>query len=65
MNASKYKKNTLKLLKISAFKFQRKKWMPFKLFEILEQFMMGAFVITLTQLERTGSTAKVFIPLEI
>ena len=39
--------------------------MPFKLFECLEQFMTRAFLITLTQLEKTGSTGKVFIPLEI
>ena len=39
--------------------------MPFKLFEFLERFMNGAFLITLTQLEKTGSTGEVFIPLEI
>ena len=39
--------------------------MPFKLLEFLERFMNGAFLITLTQLEKSGSTAKVFIPLEI
>ena len=38
--------------------------MPFQLFEFLEQFMIGAFLITLTQLEKTGSTGKVFIPLK-
>ena len=27
--------------------------------------MTGAFLITLTQLEKTGSTGKVYIPLEI
>ena len=32
--------------------------MPFELFEFLEQFMMGAFLITLTRLEKTGSTGK-------
>ena len=30
--------------------------MPFKLFEFLERYMIGAFMITLTQLEKTGST---------
>ena len=39
--------------------------MPFKLFEFLEQILIGAFLITLIQLEKTGSTGKVFIPLEI
>ena len=39
--------------------------MPFKLFEFLEQIMIGAFLITLTQLKKTGSIGKVFIPLEI
>ena len=38
--------------------------MPFKLFEFKEQFMIGAFSITWTQLENTGSTGKAFIPLE-
>ena len=38
--------------------------MTFKLFKSLERFMIGAFLITLTQLEKTGSTGKVFIPLE-
>ena len=39
--------------------------MPFKLFEIIERFMIGAFLITLNQLQKTESTSKVFIPLEI
>ena len=39
--------------------------MLFKLFEFQERFTIGAFLITLTQLEKTGSTGKVFIPLEI
>ena len=39
--------------------------MPFKLFEFLERFMIGAFLITLTQLEKTGSIGKILIPLEI
>ena len=30
------------------------------LFKFLEQFMTGAFLITLTQLEKTGSTGKSF-----
>ena len=34
--------------------------MPFKLFEFLEQLKIGAFLITLTQIEKTGSTGKVF-----
>ena len=39
--------------------------MPFELFEFLERFMIGAILITLTHLEKTGSIGKVFIPLEI
>ena len=39
--------------------------MPFKLFEFLEQFVFSAFLITLTQFEKTGSKGKVFIPLEV
>ena len=37
--------------------------MPFKLFKFLEQIMI--VLITLTQLEKTRSTGKVFIPMEI
>ena len=33
--------------------------MPFKFFEFLERFMTVAFLITLTQLEKTGSTGRV------
>ena len=39
--------------------------MPFNLFQFLEIIIIGAFLITLTQLEQPGSTGKVFIPLEI
>ena len=40
--------------------------MPFKLFEFLENFMIGAFLIKLTQFKKkTGSIGKVLIPLEI
>ena len=39
-------KNTDLLEKTSTFEFQRKKYMPFKFFEFLEQFMIGAFLIT-------------------
>ena len=38
--------------------------MSLNLFEFLERFMTSAVLITLTQLEKTGSTGKVFIPLE-
>ena len=44
MNASKHKKNTDFLEKISTFDFQKN--MPFKLFEILRKLMIGAFLIT-------------------
>ena len=39
--------------------------MSFKLFEFLDRFMIGIFFKTLTQLEKTGSTGEIFIPLEI
>ena len=39
--------------------------MPFKLIEFVEQFRIGTFLITLNQLEKTGSIGKGFIPLEI
>ena len=39
--------------------------MPFKLFEFQEQSIMDAFLKTLTQHEKIGSTGKVFIQLEI
>ena len=39
--------------------------MPFKLFEFQEQSIIDAFLKTLTQHEKTGSTGKVFIQLEI
>ena len=39
--------------------------MPFKLFEFQEKFMIEAFLTTLNQIEKTGSTGKAFIPLEI
>ena len=39
--------------------------MLFELFEFREQFMIGAFLITWTQLKKTGLTGKVFISLEI
>ena len=42
-----------------------KKMMPIELFEFLERFMMGTFLINLTQLKKTGSTGKVFILLKI
>ena len=57
MNASKHKKHFVE--KTSTFTFQRKKKMPFKLFEFLELFMIGDFLITLTQPEKTGSICKI------
>ena len=39
--------------------------MPFKFLEFLEQFMTGAFLMTLTQHEKTESTGKIVIPLKI
>ena len=38
--------------------------MSFKLFEFPERIMIGSSLITLTQLEKTVSTGKVFIPLD-
>ena len=39
--------------------------MPFNPFYFLEQFIIGIFLITLFQLEKTGSIGKALIPLEI
>ena len=64
MNASQHKK-TLTFLKNLNFRISKKKEMPFKLFEFLDIFMIGAFLITLTQLEKSGSIGKIFILLEI
>ena len=61
MNA---KKTPTLLKKTLNFEFQ-KKMMPIELFEFLERFMMGTFLINLTQLKKTGSTGKVFILLKI
>ena len=59
MNASKQKKTELvKKTQLTNFK---KKQISVKLFEFLEQFMIGNFLITLTQLEKTGSIGKYFI----
>ena len=65
MKASKHKKHTEFAEKNLNFRFAKKKQMPFKLFEFLEQIMIGATLITLTQFEKTGSTGKVFVLLEI
>ena len=45
MDASNHKENTDFVEKISTFEFQRKKLMPIKLFDFLERFMIGAFLI--------------------
>ena len=52
------------LKKISNLEFQRKN-SSFALFELPERFVIGTFFIKLTQFEKTGSTDKVFTPLEI
>ena len=58
MNASKHKKKQSSL-KNSHFLNSKEKNMPFKLFDFLERFMIGAFLISLIQLEKTGPTGKV------
>ena len=63
MNPSKHKKNIDFVEKTSTFEFQIKK-MPFKHFQYLQRIMIGAFLITWTQLEKTGSIGKVSIQLE-
>ena len=65
MNANKQKEKLTLLKKSQRSNFKQKKQMPFKLSEFLERFMTDAFVVTLTQLEKTGSTGKVLIPMEI
>ena len=39
--------------------------MPFKLFELLERFMKGAFLINSTQVEKTGSNVEFLFLWEI
>ena len=60
MNASNHKKHFVQ----KNFEFQRKNGCRLRI-EFLEQFMICAFWIKLTQLEQTGSTGKNFIPPEI
>ena len=45
MNASKHEEKTLTVLKKSQHSNFKEKKMTFKLFEFLEQFMIGAFLI--------------------
>ena len=59
----KQKKKTFLLINLN-FRNPRKK-MLFKRIEFLEHYMIGAFLVTLPQIEKTGSISKVFIPLEI
>ena len=40
---------------------KKTKFTPSKLFEFHEQLMIGAFLINLTQFEKTGSMSKTFI----
>ena len=58
------KKTDFFLDKTSAFQFQRKKEMALNVFEFLEQFMIDTFLMTLTQIEKTGSIRKDCISLE-
>ena len=62
MNASKQKKTEIVE---KTLKFQRKKKISFELFEIVEKLTTGPFLITITQLKKSGSIDKIFIPLEI
>ena len=39
--------------------------MPFNFFEFLERFIIGTFLITFTQQEKTGSTGEGLFQLEI
>ena len=55
MNARKPKKEFLNLKKI---------YMPLTLFEFHEKFMLGAFLIKLTQFEKAESVGKIFISLK-
>ena len=49
--------------KASIFEIQRKN-MTLKFFELQEESMIGTFVLKLTQIKKTGSIGKLFIPLE-
>ena len=65
MKLSKHRKTLFDVEKISTFEIQRKKSKPFKLFEFLKRFVIGAFLIAFTQLEKNRSINKIFIPLDI
>ena len=58
------KKTTHFLRKTSSFKYQRIKYMPLKLHNFHDQFIIGAFSIKSTQSEKTGSIGKIYMSLE-
>ena len=62
MNEGNRKKNRLIFVKSSTFDFELKN-MPLKFFEFQEQFVIGAFLIKLTQFEKTRSIGKLFVSL--
>ena len=65
MNAKKQKKKlTFFLTKLQPSNFKEKKEMALNVFEFLEQFMIDTFLMTLTQIEKTGSIRKDCISLE-
>ena len=47
-----------------SFQILENKYMPYKLFEFQEHLMNGAFLIKLTQFEKTRSISIFLIPLE-
>ena len=51
------------LEKLQLSNLEEKQFMPLKLFEFLEQFIMKSFLIKLTQFEKTGSICKILISL--
>ena len=57
MNASKHKKHWLCWKKSQLSNFKKKK-MPFKLFEFLERFMIGAFFYNIANLRKLYQQVK-------
>ena len=62
MNVKRIEKKLLIFLKISTLEYERQT-MAFILFDIQANFLIGTFLIKLTQTEKTGSTSTFFIPL--
>ena len=62
MNAGKLKNWLVFFSQIFNFRIsKKKKQIALKLFEFVEQFILGTWLLKLTQFEKTGSIGKTFI----